>query len=139
MARPRRNIGLGREKIAREARLIILEQGESTLTMVALAKRLDMSVGNLYKFFDSKDELLLALFKGFYDELYAHLQANLPEGGLTDPAQFLELIRAYVHFADEQFFMYKVVMHPWFTRISSERILNPLRSHKMSQRRASWI
>ncbi|WP_329164684.1 TetR family transcriptional regulator [Streptomyces sp. NBC_01267] len=48
-----------RVRIVREATTVIAEEGLATLTMSALAKRLNTSGGHLLYYFDSKDRLLL--------------------------------------------------------------------------------
>ncbi|NLR75994.1 MULTISPECIES: TetR/AcrR family transcriptional regulator [Leeia] len=111
MARPRRNIELVRQKILEEAKATILELGWESLTMVTLAKRLNMSVGNLYKFFDSKDELFLAIFTDFHAGLNQQLQDHLHEESLDEP-HLGKLIDIYFHYANSQFHLYELVMHP---------------------------
>lgn len=111
MARPRRNVEQVRLRILAEAKAIILEAGWEALTMVTLARRLDMSVGNLYKFFDSKDELFILIFTDFYDGLNTLLTTHIPAQGVT-PVELARMVELYVGYGNERFNIYELVMHP---------------------------
>ena len=103
MVRPKRNMALFRQNIAEAAFAILLEADSEALTMINLAKRLDMSVGNVYKCFESKDEVLLLVFTRFYRELNEVLSAH--EGD-----QLPVLLNDYMSFALSRFNLYALVM-----------------------------
>lgn len=103
MVRPKRNMALFRQNIAEAAFAILLEADSEALTMINLAKRLDMSVGNVYKCFESKDEVLLLVCTRFYRELNEVLSAH--EGD-----QLPVLLNDYMSFALSRFNLYALVM-----------------------------
>ena len=85
-----------RQRILDGAYRAMLAGGYRGTTMPAIAAEADVSVGLLYRYFDSKEELYLAMCEGVtqaqLDELAAHL------GTIADPSE--RVAAAVRHFVD---------------------------------------
>jgi AcrR family transcriptional regulator len=85
-----------RQRILDGAHRAMLAGGYRGTTMPAIAAEADVSVGLLYRYFDSKEELYLAMCEGVtqaqLDELAAHL------GSIADPRE--RLAAAIRHFVE---------------------------------------
>lgn len=67
------------DEIVRAALDIVRDEGFEALTTHALAKRIDVAVGALYRYFPSKSALLAELERRALGELGAHLKRSLDE------------------------------------------------------------
>lgn len=89
-----------REAILEAAREIITEMGTDSLSMRAIAQRIDYSPAGLYEYFDGKDEIVDAVCAEGGSRLFQmmdQVDKKLP------PADYLEAIgHAYIRFATEQ-------------------------------------
>lgn len=75
---PRREKGRQRiEAVLDATAALILEQGLAGVTMHAVARRSNTSIGSMYHFFSDREELLTALKQRHLDALQAILQALL--------------------------------------------------------------
>ena len=82
MARPKPNPAEVLPHIIAEAVSLIQSHGFESMTMKRLAESSAMSVGKLYHFFPSKDDLFLTLEIHYFDGLYNHIiQAMELENG----------------------------------------------------------
>lgn len=114
---------LKRQMILEEAGKYFEQEGFESLTMNTLAKRCDVSVGALYKLFDSKEELFYAYVVGEYERVFeALVRENAPQ---TDPREkLLTLVRLmFTHFSTKP----KILLDPiagdplFFTKINLGR------------------
>lgn len=103
MVRPKRNMVLFRQNILEAAWQEMLRSTSEDLTMMDLARRVDMSVGNVYKCFQSKDEVMLFVCLRYYREL-AELLKNPAHHSLLD------VLSAYLSFVNARFNLYVFIM-----------------------------
>jgi AcrR family transcriptional regulator len=96
------------DEITAAALDIVRDEGIEALTTHALARRLDVAVGALYRYFPSKAALLAALERRALGQLGAHLQRSLDEADGAFRARGASLARvvlagrAYARFVREQ-------------------------------------
>lgn len=96
--RRRRRADLARSEILEAALDIARETSWQAVTMRAIADRLDASPAYAYRYFPSRDAILLALVHDGFDHLLEAMRAAA--AALTDPADQLRAAkRAYVAFA----------------------------------------
>jgi AcrR family transcriptional regulator len=77
------------------ARSMLVTDGIEALTLRAIAREVDLTAPALYRYFDSREELILALVVDFYDELTDYIRAardQEPDRNL--PGQMLAACRA---------------------------------------------
>lgn len=86
------------------AELLLLENGETGMTLDALALQLDLAKGTLYKHFQSKDEL--------YMHLIIRNEQTLLEMMLDDeasfPARLLRFMRHHLHHAQRTVLLHQI-------------------------------
>jgi AcrR family transcriptional regulator len=85
-----------RQRILDGAHRAMLAGGYRGTTMPAIAAEADVSVGLLYRYFDSKEELYLAMCEGVTQAQLDELAAQM--GQITDPRE--RLARAVGHFVE---------------------------------------
>ena len=85
-----------RQRILDGAYRAMLAGGYRGTTMPAIAAEADVSVGLLYRYFDSKEELYLAMCEGVTQAQLDELAAQM--GQITDPRE--RLARAVGHFVE---------------------------------------
>lgn len=86
-----------RRRILKEAALIVSNEGIGALSMRYLASKLGMTGGALYRYFPSRQDLILAHFSVGMSELYEQLMAGEAP---SDPLEALrEYALAYADFA----------------------------------------
>ncbi len=115
MARPKPNPDVVFPLIIEQARRLIQEDGFEKLTMKGLAEACGMSVGKLYHFFASKDELFLRLETEYFDGLYAALMSSLHQANELEASprvSFRALVSAYYRYAVAQIDLYQLVTSP---------------------------
>lgn len=89
-----------RERIVRAAADIYREHGYEGATMIAIARRLDMTAPALYWYFKSKEEILMAFLEHTIADLIAHVRARLQA---QEPARRLrQFMEAYVEWQLQQ-------------------------------------
>jgi AcrR family transcriptional regulator len=86
-----------RDEILVAARQVLLERGAVDLSLREIARRAEFSPGALYKYFDSKDDVIKALADKAMSALLADF-ARVP-AGLPPDERALELGMAYLAFA----------------------------------------
>jgi AcrR family transcriptional regulator len=70
---------LRRKAILRSARELAREVGPIELSLNELGRRSGVSKPNIYRYFESREEILLSLFVAELEELVVHLEAGLGE------------------------------------------------------------
>jgi AcrR family transcriptional regulator len=85
-----------RQRILDGAHRAMLAGGYRGTTMPAIAAEADVSVGLLYRYFDSKEELYLAMCEGVTQAQLDELAAQM--GQIADPRE--RLARAVTHFVE---------------------------------------
>ncbi len=111
MARPKPDPQAVVPQIIEAAISMLKKQGFEQLTMKALAQQCGMSVGKLYHFFPSKDDLFLTLEIEYFEGLYLSLDkaASLHR----EPRDaFRALLASYYAYATEYYVLYKLVSMP---------------------------
>ncbi|MCI0685642.1 MAG: TetR/AcrR family transcriptional regulator [Sporichthyaceae bacterium] len=88
-----------RDATAREikdaARTMLVTDGIEALTLRAIAREIDLTAPALYRYFDSREALILAMVADFYDELTEHIRAAGDAAPTDDiAAQMLAACRA---------------------------------------------
>jgi AcrR family transcriptional regulator len=84
-----------RDSIIEAAETVFAEEGEAGLSMRRLAERIDYSPAAIYKYFNSKDELLATIREQFFERLMVRLQETAAIER-RDREGFLACLRAYV-------------------------------------------
>jgi AcrR family transcriptional regulator len=86
-----------REAIVQAAEEIIETEGPEALNMRAVAERIDYSASNLYEYFSSKEELLVAVVREALTHITMHVRRATE--GLSARAQLASYGRMYLEFA----------------------------------------
>jgi AcrR family transcriptional regulator len=90
-----------RKKIIKRASKAFMQNGVNGVTMEDIARLSHMCVGSIYRYFGSKDDLLISFLREFETRLKECVQARLPEiEGLEPKAALKELIRSYMQAVD---------------------------------------
>ena len=79
--------------ILEAAKAVLVEEGFAALSLREVAKRADMTVGNVGYYFPSKDSLLAALAEHIFDRWDARFRRNLPTDLPSGLATFVYSIR----------------------------------------------
>ncbi|MBX6391370.1 MAG: TetR/AcrR family transcriptional regulator [Frankia sp.] len=106
--RRQQRLRIGREQILDAAEELFGRQGYRGTSLQQVAKRCEFSIGALYLFIDSKEELLRAVLDRRHSDLMAQMRACLATGGTGHDA-LLRLARLQVDFHRR---------HPDFGRLS---------------------
>src|SRR3954466_11573929 len=79
-------------EIKETARRVLVEQGGSGFALRAIAREMGMTAPALYRYFDSRENLVEHVVADLYDELCAHLESArdaadpaIPAGELAPP------------------------------------------------------
>ena len=95
-----RRLAQTRSEIIKNARQIIVEQGIEGLSVRALADRIDYTAGALYKYFDSKDDLIDAVRAEAFERLNSFIATRIqPTGSAAD--MLLNGGLAYIEYAGQ--------------------------------------
>jgi AcrR family transcriptional regulator len=97
-----------RQRILDTSRKIISAQGLEGFSIRNLAEQIDYSPSAIYKYFDSKEEILQAIRTEFW-ELSQRNQMDL--SGLTPPQKLITAGKNYLAFADKYPEHYKLVFN----------------------------
>ena len=90
-----------RKKIIGSASKAFRQKGVNGVTMEDIARLSRMSVGSIYRYFGSKEDLLFSFWEGFEMRLLEYVISRLPEIRSMAPRQALkELVRAYISTVD---------------------------------------
>ncbi len=112
MARPKPNPDDICPLIIEQAVKLIQERGFDNLTMKALAVECGMSVGKLYHFFPSKDDLFLQLEIEYFDGFRMALEDRFPSEDDWTVSQFRHFLQGYYDYATSHFDLYQLVTSP---------------------------
>jgi AcrR family transcriptional regulator len=88
---------------------IVLEHGLDALTMPRLAETMGVAVGGLYRYFPSKDRLLLAMQLESIDRFSAVLDEALVGAGGDPEARIRALPRAFIGFVQAEPARYRLL------------------------------
>jgi TetR/AcrR family transcriptional regulator len=89
-----------REQILEAGRELILKHGIYDVSVQQIAKLAELSVGTIYLYFDSKEEIFATLQEGILEDLYDDAEKAL--AGVTDPRDKIRAIaEAYKRFSEE--------------------------------------
>jgi len=91
---PRKIVRLGREQrvaeILHAARDVFCEKGYEAAAVAEIAARLQIVEGTIYKYFESKRELLLKVLEHWYEEMFGDYESDL--AGVAGARQRLHLL-----------------------------------------------
>src|SRR5687767_7833434 len=83
-------------EIKETARRVLVEQGVDGLALRAVAREMGMTAPALYRYFDSREDLVENVVADLYDELVAVLEAARDDARpATAPVQLLACSRAF--------------------------------------------
>lgn len=97
-----------REKILSIASRIISEEGAEALSIRKITKEMDYSVGIVYHYFKSKDEIINTLLAEGYERILASIKS--PDENLTVDESLRYSIKSYIRSALEWKEEYKAMM-----------------------------
>lgn len=80
------------ERIRTAARLLFRQEGFGQVTMRGIAKASHMTVGNIYRYYTSKDQLFYSLMKPVVDAIEELLMQEFPQKLYHDPKLSVEFI-----------------------------------------------
>lgn len=89
-----------RRQLLRAAVAVMGRTGFHQMSMQALAGEADVSVGLIYKYFGSKDKILLAMITTILDAFTDQLQPAIDSAGDDPVAQFAAGMRRYIEIVD---------------------------------------
>ena len=116
MARPRTDI---RDRVVRAARHEFLQRGVEATALRAIARRARTSIGMIYYYFPTKDDLFLAIVEEVYQVVLADLLVTL-EPGLPVPERIRRTYARISSFSDEERMVVRLVLRE--ALISSSRL-----------------
>jgi AcrR family transcriptional regulator len=90
---------VNRQRILEAARKILLSDGLSGLSMRALADQIEYSPSALYKYFESKEEMLQAIREEGWQRMEALTRSKVSET-MSPPEKLLVSGKAYLDFAE---------------------------------------
>ena len=110
-------------EILREAAMLLAEHGLQGFRIEDLADRVEMSKGNLYHYFRSKDELLYACEKAATEFAYDRVHGELSRSDAVDPVGRVKAwVNAHLRFLIEEFPL------AWFFIQEDRRLADEYRS-----------
>jgi AcrR family transcriptional regulator len=83
------------DRVLSTASAILSAGGEQALQMKDLARRADVSVATLYRYFPSKDHVLLAIALGNYQAAAGKVVSEVPRGGTVRERVTSHLLREF--------------------------------------------
>uniref|UniRef100_UPI0028057977 TetR/AcrR family transcriptional regulator n=1 Tax=uncultured Anaerococcus sp. TaxID=293428 RepID=UPI0028057977 len=60
---------ISKEKILKESRDLVAEEGLDALSIRKLAKKCDLAVGTIYNYFSSKDDLMISTIESVWEDI----------------------------------------------------------------------
>lgn len=61
---------ISKEKILKESRDLVAEEGLDSLSIRKLAKKCDLAVGTIYNYFSSKDDLMISTIESVWEDIF---------------------------------------------------------------------
>lgn len=99
-----------RKKILRAAGEIITREGFSSFSMRKLADKIGYSVGSIYLYFQSREEIARSLSYEGYSQLFNEMSAaKAKTKGKNAASQFAALMQAYIRFGMENPETYRLI------------------------------
>jgi AcrR family transcriptional regulator len=99
-----------RERILDCALKILVKNGYESLSMAKLGSKINMTAANIYNYYASKDELLIAIHKKTYAMLYNKIR-NAVKMADTPLQRFWNMINAYIEFGTHNINIYDVMFN----------------------------
>jgi AcrR family transcriptional regulator len=99
-----------RERILDCALKILVKNGYESLSMAKLGSKMNMTAANIYNYYSSKDELLIAIHKKTYAMLYNKIR-NAVETADTPLQRFWNMTNAFVEFGTQNINIYDVMFN----------------------------
>ena len=99
-----------RERILDCALKILEKNGYESLSMAKLGSKMNMTAANIYNYYASKDELLIAIHKKTYAMLYTKMR-NAVNAADTPLQRFWNMINAFVEFGTQNINIYDVMFN----------------------------
>ena len=99
-----------RERILDFALKILVKNGYESLSMSKLGSKMNMTAANIYNYYASKDELLIAIHKKTFAMLYDKM-SNAVETADTPLQRFWNMINAFVEFGTSNINIYDVMFN----------------------------
>ena len=99
-----------RERILDCALKILVKNGYESLSMAKLGSKMNMTAANIYNYYSSKDELLIAIHKKTYAMLHTKMR-NAVEAAGTPLQRFWNMINAFVEFGTQNINIYDVMFN----------------------------
>ena len=84
-----------RQRILQAATATLASGGEDALQMKELAERAAVSLATLYRYFPSKDHLLLAIVQGRYENALRRVTSEVPRGATAQDRVTSHLLREF--------------------------------------------
>jgi AcrR family transcriptional regulator len=116
MARPASDI---RARLIVAARLRFLLDGVDGASLRQIAKDAGTNIGMVYYYFNTKDELFLAVVQAVYGDILADME-RLLGGELPEEQRFLALYERLSHLSDDEFAVLRLVLRE--ALVSSPRL-----------------
>ncbi len=99
-----------RERILDCALKILEKNGYESLSMAKLGSKMNMTAANIYNYYASKDELLIAIHKKTYAMLHTKMR-NAVNAADTPLQRFWNMINAFVEFGTQNINIYDVMFN----------------------------
>ncbi|MBP3371241.1 MAG: TetR/AcrR family transcriptional regulator, partial [Clostridia bacterium] len=111
MVTRKQQAALSREKLLDAARELIIENGYNNISIVDITRACNMSVGNFYHYFKSKEELITVLEREGYDQDVVILQNMKGQPILEQLRFYMEsyidlMVNTYGHHFNRQWFIH---------------------------------
>ncbi len=103
-------VAVVRERILDCALKILVKNGYENLSMAKLGSKMNMTAANIYNYYGSKDELLIAIHKKTYGMLYNKMR-NAVKTAATPLQRFWNMVNAFVKFGTSNINIYDVMFN----------------------------
>jgi AcrR family transcriptional regulator len=108
--RTSQEVDVVRDKILNCAIDILAKRGYESLSMSKIGHKMKMTAANLYNYYGSKDELLIAMHKKGFGMLYDKL-LNAVNSATTPVDRFKKLTNAFVEFGISNIYLYDIMFN----------------------------
>ena len=102
------------------ATAVFARRGYAAATVDAVAERAGVAKGTIYQYFESKEELLFAVFDRWTAQYFSRLQAKAASSGASAEEQLRRLVQAAVESAGEIQELYPLTFEFWAASSSLE-------------------
>ncbi len=106
--------------IIKHATTVFARTGYNATTIDAIAVRAKIGKGTIYEYFDSKQDLFLAVFNAYMDQYFKSLQPHIGDSTLSAAAQLRETTRATFALSEEAVELFPLVFEFWAASASPE-------------------